>query len=187
MEQVSTPYGLYNEFLNEMENSDYSKDAISVSPEEHIENNETIVRIALGTGIQPSRKNLLEDQRAPSPDLKRPRSTRSSRNSSRGSRATHSTSKNLPHTTAARISNFSVAASSPDALSCRQSHYFESDDDTSDDEFDHKVPESSLAGPEANPVVPGLFPRMNINDSEQFAPLDLLPVNPAYTMKHPAY
>lgn len=61
-----------------------------------------------------------------------------------------------------------------------------SDDDNDDDDNDNDDAScyegvgADMASSEQNPVVPGLFPKMDLASKTQFAPYSVLPLNPSY-------
>lgn len=188
MDRVSKSVELYHQFLNEMESGDYTSDVISFSqePDLLLGDNESIVRIELVPDLETCRKDLLEGKRTPSPDGNaytnsfRKHATRYHRPRNPSSKPQNHSQSPLPH------HSFHLSPhteSTPET--CIYDPYLESDldEEITDDDDDRK-----MAGGAAlfNPVVPGLFPSMDIRDTNQYASPEILPLVPSYTVDDPS-
>lgn len=204
MDHVSKSVELYHQFLNEMQSGDYTSDLISLSqePDLLLGDNDSIVRIELVPGLETCRKDLLDGKRTPSPDGSaytnsfsstytnslsnaytnslRKHPTRYPRHpipSSKAHHHPHSPPSLHPFTLAPQTESTPGSCIYPDDLES------DLDDDlTDDDDDDRKNPDAPLG----NPVVPGLFPSMDVHDTAQFASPEVLPLVPSYTVDDPA-
>ena len=186
MDHVSKSVELYHQFLNEMESGDYTSDVISFSqePDLLLGDNESIVRIELVPDLETCRKDLLDGKRTPSPDSNTYSNSLRKRQSRyhRPPNTSSTPHKNYPQSPQPHSIHFSPHTESTSG-SCIYDPYLESDldEEITDDDDDTKKGAAWF-----NPVVPGLFPSMDIRDTNQFASPEILPLVPSYSVDDPA-